>query len=532
MKRLSSLKKLLIWLKKHSKLLILLNLLLIIILTWMPFNFAIPLNFSWLTVIKEFRETPYTSNTTDITANVLFFIPFGVAWGAWFANHLKLNRWFTVLIVVSLLSFSLSLTVETGQLFLVCREPGLMDLATNSLGGLLGASMFLLIERFQQLVIRFLQMWAIFRRPQILLRILIILWLAYLGLMSWLLIDVADRNQLDNWQPDFPLVIGNENTGDRPWTGTINQLCIADRSLDLTHIRQAIGKNLCQKLVQTAEFSSHYDFAPFKQNYPDLAQNSPALQSLKTTISDKNLGITLGEHNWLKSITPPVSLNQRIKASSQFTLITEIAPDNFQQEGPARIISLSQDLHHRNLTIAQSRQDLSLRLRMPFTGSNGKQPEIRLNKFFLDTKPHTKPHPLAIIYDGWELHFISDRSIQTLYLGSEAALFWSVFGIIGEKMFLIVNVDWLNKILYYSFIFAPLGVSFGLIYRLLKTSQIGAIALIISGLVVPPLLIEGMIISTSDRNFSWQYPLLGLAVLSISFCLTRFSPRIGLTTAD
>ena len=520
MTRSSLLQRLLSSLKKHSSLIVIANFLVIIILTWMPFNFAVPLDLSWAATIDQFRGTPDTSNSTDVIVNVLFFIPLGIGGGAWLTEHWQRFRSIQVLAITLLVSFGLSLTVETGQLFLISREPGLIDLATNSFGGFLGVGFYLLVERFQKPLVYFFDRLTLFRQPQLLFRALITFWLAYLGLMSGLLISVADSNQLTNWRADLPLIVGNENTGDRPWTGTIHNLCISDQALETSYIRQAIGKHPCPKLEQTTEFSSSYAFAPLTQNYPDLADNSPSLQSLNITVSDKREGVTLGSHNMLRSTESPLVLNRRIRDSSQFTLITDIATDNFQQEGPARIISLSQDLHHRNLTLAQSRQDLSLRLRMPFTGDNGKQPEIRLNNFFRDTDFH----PLAVVYDGLELHFISYGLDKTLYLGSEAALFWSTFGIISEKMFLIVNVDWFNKILYYSFIFVPLGISFGLICHLLKTNSIVSLGILLtSGLLVPPLLIEGIINSTSDRTLTWQYPVLGFIVLSVSFWLTKFA---------
>jgi Concanavalin A-like lectin/glucanases superfamily/VanZ like family len=39
----------------------------------------------------------------------------------------------------------------------------------------------------------------------------------------------APGGTLSNWDPDYPLVIGNEATGDRPWLGTVDRVRIYDR---------------------------------------------------------------------------------------------------------------------------------------------------------------------------------------------------------------------------------------------------------------------------------------------------------------
>jgi hypothetical protein len=227
----------------------------------------------------------------------------------------------------------------------------------------------------------------------------------------------------------------------------------------------------------------------------------------------------VGKQNWLKTKIPTLKLTQQIQNTSQFTILTKIATTNFQQEGPARIISLSQNNMMRNLTIAQWRKDLTLRVRMPLTKTNGKNPEIRIKNFFSDNNPHQ----LAIAYDGLQLRTYIDQvdNGYKLYLGSEAALFWSVFAIIAEKMYLNVANDPFYHLLYYGLIFAPLGISLGFISNLLKTRLTGWFILIIGGLVIPPLLIETIIATNSNRFWNWQYLSLGISVITISFLLTK-----------
>lgn len=517
MARFSLFQKLLNRLEQYAVFLIGLNLVLIVILTLMPFNFAVPLDFSWETTLSQFKETTYTS---DILVNILFFMPFGAGLGAFFYRKEREFKIFQSFIKALSVSFALSLSVEIGQLFLVSREPVFTDLATNSLGGGIGALLFLLARKHEARVTRFLGRFAGLKKTMILLRLLATFWLAYLIFISFSLVNISQSNKLSNWEERLPLLIGNEGTGDRPWLGSIKELCFSDTALKLDFFGQLADKNYCQSLQEKETLSAYYRFTPEKKIYSDLAGNSPSLFSRRLTIGNRERGITLTENNWLVSVPPLVKLNQNIRDRSSFTIITSIATDNFDQEGPARIISLSRDHFKRNLSISQSRRALSFRLRMPFTGINGKKPEIRLSNFFTDTEYH----PLAVSYDGTYLQFLSDREYlnKTLYLGSETALFWSVFGILAEKMFLNVGLEPLNNIFYYCFIFAPLGISFGFIYRLLKKSRLGSSLLLSSGLLLPPLLIEGIIVSTSDRSLSWQYLGLGLTTVILSFLLVLF----------
>lgn len=75
-----------------------------------------------------------------------------------------------------------------------------------------------------------------------------------------------------------------------------------------------------------------------------------------------------------------------------------------QQSGPARVLTISRDPYHRNLTVAQDGEDLVLRLRTPLTDPNG-MPAHRVAAVFAD--PGWKdigilvePEKLTIEVDG------------------------------------------------------------------------------------------------------------------------------------
>ncbi len=113
----------------------------------------------------------------------------------------------------------------------------------------------------------------------------------------------------------------------------------------------------------------------------------------------------MNSSHWLETATAATSLTERLRITSQFSLITKLATAEQTQTGPARIISLSEDGYHRNFTLGQEGTDLVFRLRTPITGENGTKPEIIVPDIFVDTKLHS----LIVTYNGSELRFYIDQ---------------------------------------------------------------------------------------------------------------------------
>lgn len=70
---------------------------------------------------------------------------------------------------------------------------------------------------------------------------------------------------------------------------------------------------------------------------------------------------------------PPGWLAEAIK-THKVEIALDVNALSDHQQSPARILSLSQDIHHRNLTIDQQGRDLSIRLRTPDGDENGMPP--------------------------------------------------------------------------------------------------------------------------------------------------------------
>lgn len=81
-----------------------------------------------------------------------------------------------------------------------------------------------------------------------------------------------------------------------------------------------------------------------------------------------------------------------------FELELNIHSYDAEQNGPARIFTLSADHYNRNLTIGQDAEDLVVRLRTPLTGPNG-APAFIVNNLFRNLGPHriiVRVHPQNI----------------------------------------------------------------------------------------------------------------------------------------
>jgi glycopeptide antibiotics resistance protein len=238
--------KLISFLENQSHWIIALSAVTILCLTLLPFDFVIPRNFSLRYILDNFRQA---TSWDDLALNVFFFVPLGIGLAAFGRKRNQLN--WQIITTGFLVSFCLSLLVEVCQLFLISRNSSYTDILTNSLGGILGGIVFLLLAKFARQVWQIFSFLKVFRNSFIKLKSLTILWLCYFFLIAFLLINVQNYTDLSNWDLKYPLVIGNESTGDRSWSGQISYLCITEKSLSTEQIeRQFKNKNSCTTSAQ------------------------------------------------------------------------------------------------------------------------------------------------------------------------------------------------------------------------------------------------------------------------------------------
>ena len=106
--------------------------------------------------------------------------------------------------------------IEVLQVFQHLRFPSLVDVCSNAAGGVLGA--------------------ILFRWREMPLTLILSVHVASVFMGS---IPLQMQTDLSNWDRDFPLLLGNELSGDRTWEGYVSEVHIADRALskdELVHV--------------------------------------------------------------------------------------------------------------------------------------------------------------------------------------------------------------------------------------------------------------------------------------------------------
>jgi hypothetical protein len=114
--------------------------------------------------------------------------------------------------------------------------------------------------------------------------------------------------------------------------------------------------------------------------YPFEFATSPS-----TTINTASLqtdGVHFGTSGQLRTVSPPVSLYDRLIAGEGLTLELWVRTASAEQGGPARILSYSLDPWHRNFTLGQEGSALVTRLRTSQTDQNGTNPSLQVPDIF------------------------------------------------------------------------------------------------------------------------------------------------------
>ncbi|OKH23048.1 hypothetical protein NIES593_11360 [Hydrococcus rivularis NIES-593] len=484
--------------------------LLVLVATLYPFNFSFQHGISIELITHSFY---HPSNSGDLVRNILLFVPFGFG-ATCLTQRLKLGS-IASFLAVAIASTVLSVTVEILQVFIPSRAPTIADIATNSIGGYLGFVCFYLLQ-----LIPLGFAWAIAKRKWLLSpKTLTAGFIGYFSLMCLIAIALQNTVNLSNWESSFPLLLGNEQTGDRPWQGYISQVDIADRALSKAEIAQIFNNPngltpLEDAAIASYRLSGKGSYADLKGNLPDLSWQG------KPSDSENRAGIFLSDSHWLQTVAPAAAIAQKIGAASQFTIGIVLATADTRQYGPARILSLSSDLFQRNFTLGQEGSDLVFRLRTPVTGTNGNHPDFVVANVFSDTDFHRS----IVTYNGVTLRVYVDRvePFSSLDLTPEIALSRYVLCFLDGWS---VSLDSLSKkaynLFYYGLIFIPLGCFLGLILTISRGDIRFASAIVVGGILFPVGILEGILMGGSDRSASWENLLHSLIIFSATVVLVK-----------
>lgn len=214
---------------------------------------------------------------------------------------------------------------------------------------------------------------------------------ASLGLMLWGQLGTNFRN----WDGQMPLLVGNEATGNRAWRGDVQLLAIFSHSLSpamvarLAHdregallekgTRQGLGAVVLYDFMKSDGGSVINEVRGPEIPVGDLVAVPPSAAALTA-----QAGLRLTGQGVLQSTSPlsqqdagpgsladVTSLIGLIQQTQELALEIRCATADPQQEGPARIVSVSSSPQQRNFTLGQEYQDLIFRLRTPAAGLNG-----------------------------------------------------------------------------------------------------------------------------------------------------------------
>jgi glycopeptide antibiotics resistance protein len=478
----------------------------IVLVTLFPFNFT-PTNFSFQAINNHLGAK---SDLNDLVGNVLLFMPFGFSLVGWLLKSKIKILWAIILTILA--NTALSLTVEILQIFLPLRSPDYSDVITNSTGGLLGTISYCFwnLAKFKSQLSRLVKTIKPLLSRQKLAAALII-WVLFTGFMA---LALQRATYLSNWATDFPLVLGNEATGDRPWQGKISQLAIAPRAIDESEIAQVFAN---QGFLNTESLIANYALTG-EDHYQDRTNQLPDLIWQGTQPQNQvTPGVNLTSDSWLSTPTPATKLAQKLRQTSQFTISTIVATANSQQKGPARIITLSSDPFHRNFTLGQHYSYLVFRLRTPITGENGMYLGLSVRGIFKDTQPIH----LIITYKHsfLRLYVNSPENLYILGLTPESTLFRYLFPFEGDSLDLNKLGLFITKLMYYWLFFVPLGILTALIITLFPTRLSFTILSFMGGIVVPALLLELLI--RGEYGLRLDNLSLSIAIATITMFLVR-----------
>lgn len=427
------------------------NVLLILVITLFPFNFSLTERLSIQEIITGFTNN---SNPEDFFTNILLFVPFGFCL-AWLIN-VRGIRELVGIAIIFITSLGFSTIIEFLQLFLERRFSTQSDIVANSLGGLLGGVLFSLF--YLSILISPSKRYEILSPKR-----LLFLFVGYFTFVTCITLSLFDTTTLSNWNRSFPLIVGNEATGDRPWQGYVSQLAIFDRVLTKENIEQFLTKGNFTVESQNSLLADYQLFG--KENYSDRLKLLPDLswqgdlapkyrkQSVKTLAAGS---VSLTANRWLQTLISPSLLTERVSKTSQFTVCTTVSTKESEQIGPARIVSLSKNPTLRNFTLAQQNANLVFRVRNLLMGKNGANFEFLLPNAFTNTDYHR----IAASYGNSKLKIYFDRAsnFRTWKLMPEANLFQHLFSTNSNYRAMIGY-----KLLYYLVVFAPLGFLLGLL---------------------------------------------------------------------
>ncbi|MGA8222069.1 MAG: hypothetical protein WB780_10490 [Candidatus Acidiferrales bacterium] len=303
---------------------------------------------------------------------------------------------------------------------------------------------------------------------------------------------------MSNWRPDAKLVVGNDSSGKYPWKGKIDavqilNLALRNEAAQQLSAGQAVDTSVPDVLVDY-EFSAGPPFLSKNQVSSELIWIPRAPATLDTGT------LALHGSSWLATKGAVSDLVANLQRTNQFTVRVLCTPEEgVGSEG--RILSISQASGFSDLILRQEDTRLVFWFRNPLSVSHA-----LLTWYLPGVFMAGQTRDILYSYDGSNLSLFIDgvRQPLTYRLSPGTTLARFVRGVKASEL------EGYNYI-YYILVFCPAGALLGIAARNLTPLNPPAFLWLAIGLLIPPFLLEWILVSTSGRSFSFPY--VGLSAL-------------------
>jgi len=414
------------------------------ILTLNPYDFSS----SYLIRLSEYDTLSLVKflvhfNIWDVALNIILFVPFGIL--LCLVRQEKQTRNAHSYFSMALSAFSMSLFIEIIQLFLD-RSTSVIDLASNTTGAFAG---MWLVLRHRTVIFSSIRHFSIeiSRLKRYIFALLALLFLFTTAVLPWFL------NTASGWNSRFCMIAGNESTGDRPWQGYLYRAAIYNRALSQDQIRQLYEADITvsESLFETMKQNGCvmlYDFS----EYDGTKVQEKIFKSAGMTLSGNGViksgrGVAVTDGGMLVSKLPAMSVTQAVKRTDQLTVEVWMKPENLNQEGPARIVTISSGPDKRNVTLAQQHDGIHLRVRTMLAGDNGSRINLRGRRVLEDTSMY---HIAATFNRGVERLAVNGVFVNR-----------NVYGDLDYIPFILrMGTNTISKAAYFILFVVPMGILF------------------------------------------------------------------------
>ena len=281
----------------------------------------------------------------DLLANVILFVPLGLG--------LRLRSSLAVASAAALLSVG----IELAQVWLP-RVPNALDVVWNSLGAVIGHRLRPHARRLPHarlLPDRDRGTGALVLGPVLLALVIAAA-------------HAKPANDFSSWKR-FPVQIGNESGGERPWWGRVSEIRIYDRAVppepDPTGSNARPwsqgGPILTLRFGDELHVRSDGPEGPrsLRLPYPRQAPMNPGPGGLDLVPSVLRLPPVVSEH-----------LLARLRSRHELTATARVSPSTGHMVGPARIVSFSAGPLRSNWMLGQEDRDVVFLVRTPLARSD------------------------------------------------------------------------------------------------------------------------------------------------------------------